>query len=359
MKPSIKYDILLEGAKVKGQIQENLNPIVEARNLLTAGILCQVLQALSDSGFYEFVSENPNFEIESARTSLNLEKKSFYSLLEYLAGLGAFEAVDGRYSITDKGRVYFNVYTRGILTVYLGGYNNIFFNLSDVLTNKVSLSDSLLKRSTKHAAVGTAYATATFTIPKVFETLRSFASKGMLDLGCGSADFLINFLKANPGTKAWGVDMSVEALAQGREKAKLLNFDERIRLYPAEIGKEKLPVPEDEMKDIDFLTSMYMLHEFGREGDQKIVEVLCALAKQFSNKRLLILEVEGVDPTTYQSKKREHNGQLDYLLIHELSLQGLPKPQAAWLEIFERAKLIVEEKGIKIGGSFIYVVKFP
>ncbi len=360
MENEFQYDLFVEGEKVRQQIKTSpIDPIIEARNLLTAGVMGQVLLALSDVGFYEFVAGRTQFTSQEVEKSIKVDSTIIQVLLEYLTGCGIFSFEGANFKMTEKGQRYMNVYTRGVLTMYLGGYNSIFFNMTKILSGEMKLDQKALDRSTKHAAMGTAMATCTFTIPKVFEVMKSFGSKALLDLGCGSGDFLISYLRLHPDAYGWGVDMSPEALAEAEKNAKKFGVEKRLKLYVAEVGAKPLPIPKEELAKIDFVTSMYMLHEFGRNGDEATISVLKALASQLPGKRLLALEVEGIDPKSFQSKKPDHYGQLDYNLIHILSRQGLPKPPERWHEMFNSCQFKIEDPGQKTGGSYIYVVQFP
>jgi hypothetical protein len=111
------------------------------------------------------------------------------------------------------------------------------------------------------------------------------------------------------------------------------------------------------LERVDMVTSMYMLHEFGRHGRGAIVEVIRSLKQQLPGRLLLALEVEACEPVEFarQDPPAPHNGRLDYRLIHALSGQGLPRSQADWHGIFADAGCSMVEPGIPTGGSLIYI----
>lgn len=341
------------------QMRSGPNPVVEARDMLSNAILAHVLLGLSDAGFYEYISGKRDFSVSDAVQTLELARFTFEGLVEYLVGWGALERVDGdRFALTPQGTRQFNVYTRGVLNVYLGGYASVLKSLGRVLSKECKLDDRELARSTRHAAAGTAHATCSFTIPDVFGVMRDHGEKVCLDLGCGTGDFLLQWVLEDPEHRGVGVDMSAAALAQARETAEAWGVADRLEFHEARVGSEPLAVPEGALDDVDVVSSMYMLHELGRDGRGAIVDVMRSLKTQLPGRRLLMLEVVACDPETFaaQSPAPAHKGRLDYRLIHQLSGQGLPRTKEDWHGIIEDAGCELLNPGVPTGGSLIYLI---
>jgi SAM-dependent methyltransferase len=351
-----------EGRIVAQQLNGSPKPVVEARLTMSHAILAHVLLGLSDAGFYEYLSGRGEFAVSDAVRALDLDEFTFRSLLDYLVGCGALVAGDDDPDVlrlTEKGRRYFNVYSRGVMNVYLGGYGRVLHALGSVLKRRVELSDASLARSTRHAAAGAAYSTCTFTIPDVFAAMDDKHAKVCLDLGCGTGDFLIQFVLRDETSRGIGVDLSGEALAQARANAQAFGVADRLAFHEAAVGPHPLGVPPGALDDVDIVTSMYMLHEFGRNGCEAIVDVIGALKAELPGRMLLALEVEACEPAEFarQVPPAPHYGRLDYRLIHALSGQGLPRSQDDWHGIFEDAGCSVVERGIPTGGSLIYIAQ--
>jgi hypothetical protein len=355
------YDLREEGKVVREQLKATPDPVVEARSMMSQMILAHVLLGLSDAGFYEYLSGRDSFSVGEAVGTLGLDDFSFRSLLDYLIGCGMLVVSnDGDVlRVTAKGRRCFNVYSRGVLNVYLGGYGRVLHSLGDVLTRRVALSDPSLARSTPHAAAGTAYSTCTFTIPDVFAAMDDKEAKVCLDLGCGTGDFLIQFVLRDENARGIGVDISGAALSQARANADAFGVADRIEFHEAAVGPRSLSVAQASLDRVDIVTSMYMLHEFGRDGRRAIVDVIHSLKEQLPGRLLLALEVEACDPVAFarQSPPPRHFGRLDYRLIHALSGQGLPRSQEDWHGILAEAGCRIVEPGIPTGGSLIYIAR--
>ncbi len=356
-KDSNSYDILKEAAIVREQQQGPVDPIVEARNMISQSILTNVLLALSDCGFYEYLREKGRFKVSEAAKALDADETTMEHLMNYLTGCGAFEVQGDEFIPTEKGQRYFNAYTRGVLNIYPGAYKRVLTDLTDILAKKRPLDDPYFDRSTRHAAAGTAYATCAFTIPKVLDTLQNHGVECVLDLGCGTGDFLMQLLRLNPEISGVGVDMSKEALSQANGNSKNFELENRLSFYQAEVGAEDLPLSAEEVEKVDFITAMYMLHEFGRDGRDAIIKVIKSLQAQFKGKNLLAIEVEDFDAFNPGGAPLKHFGRLDYRLIHYLSRQGLPRTQDDWHGIFKESGCKIIEPGVRAGGSFIYIAQ--
>ena len=59
----------------------------------------------------------------------------------------------------------------------------------------------------------------------------------VLDLGCGSGEWLLRALTAHPGLRAEGVDVSTDALRQAREAAEHLGVQDRLALHQVEAAE--------------------------------------------------------------------------------------------------------------------------
>jgi SAM-dependent methyltransferase len=341
------------------QMKAGPNPVVEARQMMSQTILAHVLLGLSDAGFYEHVAGRDEFSVDDAVRSLDLDRFTFEGLLEYLLGCGVLVRRGGDvFGVTPKGERLFNVYTRGVLSVYLGGYNAVLQSLGKVLSKRLPLDAPSLRRSTRHAAAGTAYSTCAFTIPDVFSAMRDTGGKVCLDLGCGTGDFLLQWVLQSPDARGVGVDISADALRQARDTAERWGVADRLEFHEAQVGPEPLAVLPGVLDEVDVVTSMYMLHEFGRGGRQAVVDVVRALKAQLPGRHLLVLEVAACDPEEFaaQTPPAPHLGRLDYRLIHQLSGQGLPRTQTDWHGIFRDADCSIVEPGTPTGGSLVYIV---
>ena len=318
-------------------------PRPEELELSSQYVYAQVLHALWDSGFYEYVREHPRFGRAAVVEALGLDAMTFEWLMYYLIGRGVVRAPadakaegGGELELTEKGARVTNTIARGLLNLYVGGYSALLSNLGPLLRKEILLDDPRLDRSARHAAAGTEDVTCVRVVPQVIDVLKEHEVRGVLDLGCGTGGFLIQWAQLTGGWGA-GVDMSEGALGAARVNAADFQVSERLSFYLGEVGKDALPIDAAVVEKIEALTAMFMLHEFGRRGDAAIVKVLAALRAQFAGKLLLALEMQPVDVSALNGRPPPAMDALDYHFIHPLSRQGEPRPRDAWEQIYAQA----------------------
>jgi SAM-dependent methyltransferase len=111
---------------------------------------------------------------------------------------------------------------------------------------------------------GLAHADHPVKAPLDDDSVRRLLERGLprgdervLDLGCGSAEWLLRALTANPRLRAEGVDLSEEALARARQAAIRLGVHERLELHCQEAESFSSPHP------FDLVLSVGATHAFG------------------------------------------------------------------------------------------------
>src|SRR6185437_2689321 len=115
-KEELRKDLLREAETARGI---EFPPGAEELGLASSFVYAQVLHALWDSGFYEYVRAHPRFAVERAVEDLALDPATFRWLLYYLVGRGVMRCpVAGEMELTDKGRRVTNTIARGLLNLY-------------------------------------------------------------------------------------------------------------------------------------------------------------------------------------------------------------------------------------------------
>ncbi|HEY3818900.1 MAG TPA: class I SAM-dependent methyltransferase [Polyangiaceae bacterium] len=326
---------LLEEAELARAIA--FPPDAEELTLSSDFIYAQVLFALWDSGFYDYVRRRPRFSRADAVAELRFDRAMFDRLAYYLIGRGILRAPnEAELELTDKGRRVTNTIARGLLNLYLGGYSGVLGNLGPLLRGEMTLGDPRNDRSARHAAAGTEDMTCVRVVPQVIETLKEHGVKGVLDLGCGTGGFLIQWARLTQGWGA-GVDMSAPALAAARENAAAQGVADRLTFLLGEVGKDPLPLDADQASRIDAVTAMFMLHEFGRAGDGAIAKVLSSIQSRLPGKWLFALEMLPVDVNALGGRPPPALDALDYHFIHMISRQGEPRTKEVWERIYSEA----------------------
>src|SRR6185437_3157194 len=163
----------------------------------------------------------------------------------YLVGRGVVRATaPGEMELTEKGERVTNTLARGLLNLYVGGYGALLGNLGPLLRREIALDDPRLDRSARHAAAGTEDMTCVRVVPQVIEVLREHGVTGVVDLGCGTGGFLVQWARLTGGWGA-GVDMSADALAAAKVNAAESGVAERLSFHLGEVGAGPLPIGAD------------------------------------------------------------------------------------------------------------------
>jgi SAM-dependent methyltransferase len=337
--PAEPRDLLAEGARVRklSADVEGVKALVEGTRLVNDAVLTQVLFALWDSGFYEYSLTHPLFEVSRAAQDLGLDEALLRSLLDYLVGRGIIRTVDGQMGLSERGARLSNVLLRGTMNVYVGGWGAQLAKLGPLLRKEIALADFKELRSGRHAVMGTEQMAGIRALPAVSKVLARRKLTGVLHLACRTGRFLIDLARLEPTLGGIGVDRDAERIASAEANASRDGVASRVRFAVGDVARDPLPLDDR----IDVVLALYLLHEVGRHGRQKVVELLQHIKSRCPGRQFLFLETLPYIPLTEGSKPPATFSQLDYLVLHRIRGQGLPLPAAEW-------KSILEEAGLKL-----------
>lgn len=350
-------DPLAEGERARklSTEVEGVKALVEGIRLINDTVLVQVLFSLWESGFYEFSLTHPDFRVEEAADELHLDAKILEHLLEYLIGRGICWSADARFGLTEGGARLSNVVLRGTMNLYIGGYGALLRNIGPLLRKEMAQTDFNDLRSARHTVNGTEQLICIRTAQAVLQVLRRRKVRGVAQLACRTGEFLIELSRSEPSLCGIGIDRNPERIALARAKAKRHGLDSCLQFVTADIGRDPLPIEESTCK-IEALAAIYFLHEVGRMGRERIVDLLRQIRSAYPGRLFLFAETLPVSPAPPGRKPPNTYSQIDYRLIHRLRRQGLPLPPAEWQSIAEEAGL----KNLEIQdvyGSALYVAE--
>ncbi|MGA2326661.1 MAG: class I SAM-dependent methyltransferase [Bryobacteraceae bacterium] len=350
-------------AKVASEVVTRKTPqFLKTLDLVSESYLAQVLIAVWDSGLYEYVRQHGAVEIGRAAAELGLDAEVLGSLIEYLVGRALLKPAGAAYVLTERGESYWNYVTRGLLTSHVAGYNPLLIQLGPLLRKEISLEDPALDRLGRLVALGASYTlSGSGMVQWVMKELERLGGSDILDLGCGAGNFLIQLALSWPQVKGVGVDMSASAIAEARKRAQECGLLERLSFHTATVSAQPMSLSAEVVEQVEVLTAMYMLHEFGgRGGADNISSVIAALRRQFPGRKLLMLEGTRANPIEMCEAPPRSFSQLDYSFIHPLSRQGPLRTPDEWQQIIENAgaKLLDRIPGFKLVASWIsmYIV---
>ena len=329
-------DLLQEAEHTRAILRREPAVAEMGKEIISHAVLGQVLFALWDSGFYEYSRGRDEIEVESAVATLGYDGQIFGVLLDYLAGRGLLsKSSENRYRLSEQGQLLSNAFVRGLLTLYLGGYQSVLGRLGPLLRGEVALTDPSVQRSVAHAAFGTENITCATIVPHVVAALEERKIRGVIDLGCGTGGFLVQWAQLNGEATGVGIDASQAALHHARARARSQGVEARLTFAEGKVGTKPLPSVSPGQADCQAVTAMFLLHEFGREGKGKIVDVVASLKRSFPGRLFMFLEAPPSNPA--RSGASRDYIHLDYRLVHPLSRQGLPLQPEEWSDIVRSA----------------------
>lgn len=221
------------------------------------------INTLFKTGIYEHLKENPA-SLEELGNALDLNETATLEYLRTLVDEEVLEVRDGRYLLTSVGHQLEAV--RGHYEMLVDGYSETFASLPESLRKGAPIATrnlgSVGKGSCKISRLG--------AIPLSQEFIRSLHLKSplVLDLGCGSAGYIIELANQQPQMRVIGVEPSAEALEEGRAQARKLGISNRVTLLQGSAGT----FAGGEKPNIAILG--FVLHEVLAQGGEEAVGAL-------------------------------------------------------------------------------------
>ena len=217
----------------------------------------------------------------------------------------------------------------------VGAYCSILYNLVPCLREEMKYGVDFV-RPGRYLAIGSKL-TGRGSYPAVLTRFRELGAKRVVDLGCGTAGVLIAFCEDDPELQGVGVDIVPETLEQAESEIANAGMSERIKVVhgdimdPAGFAKK--------IGDVDCFHSMMAMHEFLRDGEDAVVDILRKMKATFPGKHMVISEWSPPTEQEYRDMPWEDRPYLlySYYVIHHFTWQGLPSRSDVWRRMFDEA----------------------
>ncbi len=306
------------------------------------------LIALFNVGLFDELAAAGRVELESFAAQRGLRFEVLRPLCEYLYAMQVLDRSGDAYRPGSKGELVTEV-LRG--TLYsAAAYAPVFCNLEALLRGEKEYGAGV-RRDTALAARGSGEAGKLFIFPIVREMVRSRRYGTVLDLGCGDATFLIGLCESNPSVKAYGVDISAEAIAEGARNVREHGLDGRVRLFAEDMFK--VPAMAEKVPGVQAATAFFVMHEFMAGQRERVVSFFDEFRRALPGVPLVICESAWHTP---EELRKRPGPLMDFQMVHELSGQR-PLSRAQWQELFREAGFSsVEEDYIGLARMVVYTV---
>lgn len=312
-------------------------------------IISQMITALDRIGFVDQLMNYEQVNLEEYCNQNSLNFPIFKSVCDYLHIVRILKKESLNYSISSYGGNLIKT-SRGVFD-FIHAYAPIFENLDHLISNKKTYGKDVFRRS---EFVGRASAELAELYP--FPIARFILSKhnlnSILDLGSGSGDFLIGFCNRHTGHYGYGIDISQEAVNYANKKAELFNVSDKVQFIQADILN--LNNINQQIRDIDVITCMFVLHEFLSINEKLVLDVLSHLKSTFPGKPILICELT---KCSVDHLHRFPSGVAEHHLFHYLSRQGLAT-EDHWNKIFSKTRYkVIDKERLNLAEQSIFLIQ--
>lgn len=315
-----------------------------ARNYMTSQCIC----ALLNLGFFDKMAKRGRINLNLYAKERGVDTEILRSVCDYLYSLKILKKNNDDYMLDSKGR---NIVTFSLGTFnFIYAYAPLFENLESLLKQEKLYNIHVLRRQ-KFVAKASADTEKWLPFPIVKNIIEKYRFKKILDLGCGSGEFLIYLCKDSSLT-CYGIDISKEAIMYGKQLLNEKGMDGRIILSVCDIFEVEEIARN--WGNADVITCMFVLHEFLYRGNEKVIELLTKLKRYFEGKHLIICEL---CKKSAELLRRKPTAIAEHHLFHALSNQRIITA-SEWKNIFRRADYkLIEEKSFAFAGQCYFVIK--
>jgi SAM-dependent methyltransferase len=307
--------------------------------------LAHVLFAFYEAGVWDRFEEDSGFVLDPGRFAdeRGLNAKLLLRLAEYLSLKQVLARTDhdGRlgFGLGAVGRKLVEGERIPHFVFFVGGYGRVLCETGRLVEGR-SLYGRDIRRDGHYVALGSELVGKTphtRSYDVVLDRGAEASPNVVVDLGCGSAKFLIRLVEATGATKGLGIDIDGDACALARRRIEEVGLSSRIEVIQGDVS-EVCEAEPSLARSIDVVTAMFLVHEFFAAGEKEASRRLAGLSRLLrpSSGRLLILDkctdaLESDEPPPYLP---------EFTLVHDLTAQVL-HPRRVWQRILDGAGLRV------------------
>ena len=321
-------------------------------------IRSHLIFAMHETGVFEILKKSDNLTSREIATQTNLNHILLDGVLNFLYHSDKIlSKKNNKFNLTKFGKE--NLFTDPVLAMSygaVGAYSCILTELVPSLRN-IKKYGKDYERSGDLIAKGSYY-TGRKNYPWIINNMKKLGIKKVADLGCGSADVLISLCEQDKNLKGIGVDISQKALNEAKTRIENKGLKERISLVQGDLYKPE--TFSKQLKDVDAFNAVMVMHEFLRDGKERVIKMFKDMKKEFKGKYFFLGEFDCVDDDEYQ--KMPYPDRIHFLfyqhVIHPLTWQGLAFKED-WIEIFRNSGIEVVKMEDKLNFRLVqFILKF-
>jgi SAM-dependent methyltransferase len=312
----------------------------------------ECMAALQASGLLETLLEGRSVSLPADAICRGLEPAVVDAVLRYLYGLGIV-----RRAAPDEYEWGSSIHEQDIAKLeMLMAYRPMFYHLPAMVAGQKQYGNGIA-RIAELDVQASARIGASFCYPEVIEKVRSLGARCIVDLGCGSAELLIQSCRSIVGITAIGIDCAEEAVRFAGKRVQEAGLCERISLIRGDIlrlpeAAATSPLAEQRLS-VDLVLSTLVFHEFAYPDLSRLMDALRATRAAFPAALLMLFETQ---ERSDEELRKHPTSALEHHLFHRLSCQGIASADK-WRPVFkETGYRIDEEQFTPMGGMLVLLV---
>jgi CMP-N-acetylneuraminic acid synthetase len=321
-------------------------------------IRSHLIFAMHETGVFETLKKNKNLTTKEIAIKTNLNHILLDGVLNFLYHSDKIlSKKNNKFNLTKFGLD--NLFTDPVLAMSygaVGAYSCILTELVPSLKNQKKYGKDYI-RPGDLIAKGSYY-TGRKNYPWIVDNMKKLGVKKVADLGCGSADVLISLCGEDKNLLGVGVDISQDALDEAQTRIEKRGLKNRISLVKGDLYRPE--TYSKTLQDVDAFNAVMVMHEFLRDGKERVVKMFQDMKKEFKGKYFFLGEFDCLNDSEYQ--KMPYPDRIHFLfyqyVIHPLTWQGLGFKED-WLEIFKKSGIEVVEINDKLSFRLVqFILKF-
>ncbi|MCB9746817.1 MAG: tRNA (adenine(22)-N(1))-methyltransferase TrmK [Candidatus Omnitrophica bacterium] len=297
-------------------------------------------------GFFDpFVLNNLDgiLDVSELAKNNNWDLRVLNGIAEHLSHRSVLEPVansDGKYTLGDLGKHLIIDGWFSYIVYYVGGYGEILLN-SQRLAKKEIVYGQNITRNIDWVAKGTELMSLTThhnSYHAVLDASKSVKCQNALDIGCGTAKFLVDLVRSTNAQIGVGIDISKEACELAEQIILKKMLSDKIKIVTGDF-LENIQNLKMKYEEFDIITAMMIIHEYLYEGDDKTIAVLSGVRELLSPSGSFLLLDKSTD-----ALKTSPLYFTEFKLAHDLTNQDLCS-HLKW-------KVLLDKAGLKIKNEF-------
>lgn len=305
-----------------------------AATMFNGAIAASAVAALDELRFFETLADAGSISIEDFCALNELHDMTFEALLQAVGCFGVV-SLDREKGSVEPGPAFEDALAnKGYFLWLIRGYGGMLADLSSVATLTNRVGDFIERDGERIAVAGKDYG-ARFVDDDFHRVLHMEDFMTAADLGCGSAERLIQLARARPEFRGVGVEYDEGAVAHAKARVRKLGLDDRITVLRGDVSALD---SHDSFADVDVVFSFFMAHDLWPR--QRCVDSLNGVARAFPKAgRFLLCD-------TYHSGLPPREDMpiftLGFEVTHAAMGQQVPT-EADWVDLFGDTDWSLEE----------------